>query len=238
VLALGVTLTGFVYFDAGLGLVTIAVCWVGFDFWRKFHDRKRRRIPAILALAFLYALFLWRVLVPAPLTFETNIPAGDYPAGTNILGITWKKEYYPVEVIIGNDTDHEYSNFDSYIRTNNTYMDHPGMKVGINQCTATPENPHVGFFGLTFSYKDSKGATISIPLSENDDHKLSSFYRVRCDKIAAHSTIEVLLPVIGPEQPSWVAISAKYDAANISRAPFIPKCILSDCRRVSLPNSF
>lgn len=71
------------------------------------------------------------------------------------------------------------------------------------------------------------GKYITIPF--NDDQALSTFYRIRCDKIAAHSSIQVLLAIVGG-RPSWAGVASEYIAAGLKRTPPLDKqCFLDTC---------
>ena len=215
----------------------LGIVWLLVDFCLKFRKSRPTCVVATIVSIAVYGFFWWLIYIPAPLAFTVINPPNNYPVGTTVLGVLWKPEYHPVRVIIANETGHEYINFDAYIGTNNMFMTQPGQSTGINQCLITPELPDLALSGLTMSVRDPKGLEISIPLPEDNASKFSKTYRIRCDKIAPRSGIEVLLPVIGPEQPMWVAINAQYEAAGLTRTPFIPKCLLSECDRVILPKS-
>jgi hypothetical protein len=99
-----------------------------------------------------------------------------------------------------------------------------GTSGSINQCVATPENPYVSIFDATLS---SKGT--SLPLFREDQQFSSSFYRVRCDKIAARSKVEIVLAIIRQDKLSWAAGRAGYNAVNRARSSSYGQCFSAPC---------
>jgi len=238
-IALGVTITVPINVYVGIGLVTVGAIWWGYDFGRRLEGAAGWVTPVYLLLASSYALFLWMVLVPAPLMFELDSPPGNYKDGEIVLGIPWKATYHPVRFLIGNSTSMDYSHFDLYARTSNLWIAWPGFSSELNQCQISRDMPNLLMRGQTVSYTDAHDNKISIPLSDEDkQHILSTVFCIKCDKIASKSLIEVLLPVLGLEEPSWVSIDATFEAANMERREFIPKCTLSACTYVQLPKAF
>ena len=244
VIALGVTMTVPINVYIGAVLVALGTMWLGFDFGQRVFmigDNAKWAAPAYASTALLYASFLWFVLVPAPLTFVLISPRGNYKAGDVILGIPWKATYHPVRFLIGNETAVDYSHFDLYIRTSTPSMAWPGFSSELNQCQISIDMPNLMARGATLSSKDAGGNMISTPLFDEDKQRIvATIFRIRCEKVASKSWIEMLLPVLGLEEPSWISIDASYEAANRGHHTFDSRCTLSEvsnCFYVHLPEA-
>jgi len=141
-----------------------------------------------------------------------------------------------VRVIITNDTNYSYNNFDSYGSTSNMFMAKPGIKDNVNKCSLTMEDPYRRFWGATLSIKDKPDT--AIPLFSDSDHDyFAMFYHLQCNKVAPHSYVELLLPVVGLEVPKWTAFGAKFDALGRDFQPSLfTKCFVDSCP--NLPATF
>jgi hypothetical protein len=105
-----------------------------------------------------------------------------------------------------------------------------GIRKSINNCVATLENPLVNYFSPYEEIKKN-GKNITVPMFKDEDQTTSTFYRVRSDKISPHSSVEILLAVVGGT-PTWTAVSSKYSAIGRDRMPFNPQCFLRSCNDV------
>lgn len=236
-LAIGFGMTGYTNFWLGFVVMTLAVGYIIYDFLAIHVERPKvfRLTGAGITVA-VYAAVLWFVFVPAPLVPLITTPQGNFPEGEDIQGIQWKASYWPVQIRISNDTDLNYDGFDSYVRTN-LDIAHVAIRGYINQCVASVENPYFEVAFPTNAVKDPSGKTTVVPLFQPQDQQtISTFYRIRCDKIAPHSSIDVIVAVASATPPDWAALSAQYVAANRKRNPFSAQCFVSACP--DLPKSF
>jgi hypothetical protein len=177
----------------------------------------------------------WIAFRPAPLDVLIALAPANYPSGTNVFGVAWRPEFFPLNIAISNETDREYDGFDSYLRTD-IAIAHIGVRPSINQCVATVENPYGSINGAALVT-----GNVAIPLFDNE-RASSTFYRLRCDKIAANSRIEFVVaailgaPVASPStKPKWAALSARY-TVNRERRAFVSQCFVDSCP--DIPASF
>jgi hypothetical protein len=230
-IAVGFAMTGFINFKFGIIIMIVCTLLLAADFWyisKSIQLVKRICVEGIIF--FVLSLILWFIFVSAPLSVLIDAPPGNYPKGEDILGIQWTGEYSPVIITLINDTDIEYNNFDSYVRTDNKFIAHVGVYGGINNCIATPENTSLLIFNPTLS-DDKK--EISVPLFQENKQFPASIYRIRCDRISMRSHVNVVLAVIGPTNPTWTIGSFQYAAANRSRGPlFFSKCLSGPCSNI------
>ncbi len=226
--SIGFAMTGYINFWLGVGIIVLSTLAFAVHFWLSNKAQSQRlRVSGVIVIVTVLLCTLWIVFVSAPLQVVIDVPPGNYPKGQQIFGIEWMEGYSPVNVTASNNTDIVYENFDSYFRTDGVWIARAGVNGGINQCVATPENTLGEITQASFSIPDKK---LSIPLFQSDKQFPASIYRVRCDKLAPHSHIEILLAINNPKTPEWAIGSFRFNAANRHRGPFfIPKCFFSSC---------
>lgn len=79
---------------------------------------RKRRLCGVAIIALIYITTVWLVYAPAPLdTLITTVDANYEDGSSTVIGVPWKSDYWPVNIRIGNDTDHVYDGYDAYIRT-------------------------------------------------------------------------------------------------------------------------
>jgi hypothetical protein len=127
----------------------------------------------------------------------------------------------------------DYSNYEVYLTTNQL-MAEVGVDGGRNNCMAEAKIPHLEIASpaLSFVDKDGKVVTVPLQLSKPGQKGFSTFYRIECDKLGAHSKIDVVLAVIRKDPAAkltWAALSARYIAANQPRLYTAEQCFLSSC---------
>jgi hypothetical protein len=234
IFAVGFAMTGFLNFWWGIVLMGLAALAMAFDIWRNHNAWSRNnKITCILLIAAGYLILLWFAFVAAPLDVLINIPDGNYPTNQDVLGIKWKASYYPVNIVLGNETDADFNGFDSYVRTNNQIF-RVGIRHSINQCVASLENPYMVMANASISHEEN-GQIVSVPIFQDDQESVSTFYRIRCDKIAAKSRVEIVLASTSGK-PLWTAIKSTYSAAGRSRDRFNSQCFTKACP--GIPKSF
>jgi hypothetical protein len=228
VLAIGFAMTGYVNFYLGIVILTIGVTLVCVNVWFKTKTRSTySRIAILFLIAGAYVGSLWFFMfVAAPLDVLMTTVDANYEAASTVLGLTWKSEYWPVNIRIDNDTDYIYSGYDAYIRTN-LGIAKIVLRPSINNCVATFEDPHLQTFSA-YSKIFKNGTYITVPMFEQGDPVVSTFYRIRCDKLAAKSSVQILLAVVGG-QPTWAAMSSHYDAVERNRVSFNRQCFKEPC---------
>jgi hypothetical protein len=233
VFAVGFAMTGLVNFWSGILLMALAAIVMIVDIWRNHVSWSRQnKIVGSIVIGAGYGVLLWFAFVAAPLNVLVNIPDGNYPTNQDVLGIKWKGSYYPVKLVITNETDVDFNSFDSYVRTSGQIV-RVGIRRSINQCVASLENPYM-MANASISHEEN-GQMITVPLFQDDQESVSTFYRIRCDKIAAQSRIEIVLASTSGK-PTWAAIKSSYSAAGRSRNSFVPQCFVKSCS--DMPKSF
>ena len=196
VIAVGLAMTGYIDFWRGIGLMTaglvvvIGDVWIGHRAWKT----KQRTIATVAATG-LCAVILWLVFVPAPLGVLIERPAAHYPVDSDFYGIQWKSDYYPVNFLVENDTNGDYADFETYVETNLSFT-RIGIKKSINQCDATKDLAGVKTaFGELAKLDNGKLIEVT-PVLDDDSKIVSSFYHIRCSRIAPHSSVQLALAVI------------------------------------------
>jgi hypothetical protein len=145
-----------------------------------------------------------------------------------MYGIKWKADYVPVNILMMNESDMDYSNYEVYITTNQSIAD-VGVDAGRNKCMADVKTPHLEIASPTLSFIGEDGKVITRPIALS---KQGKFYLIQCDKLGTHSKIDVVLAVIR-EDPfaklAWAALSARYVADNRARVYPAEQCFLASC---------
>lgn len=242
IFAICFSMTGFMNFWAGVLGASLAIVWFAVDWYVLSRGMRLivRGTGGLSALA--AAIFVgWIAFRPAPINVAIDAPPGNYNEGTNALGVLWKVGYDPVNIIVFNNTSSEYEGFDSYVRTS-LQIAEVGVRGYINQCIATAENPFVTIGSASLSYNNAKGGTLSIPLFQGPQPIVSTFYRIRCDKLASNSKIDIVLAVVGAlagateARPSWAVLSSRYTRAGKVYKAFDSHCFFGTC--ADMPNSY
>jgi hypothetical protein len=230
---IGFAMTGYINFWVGVVVLILTAVALAVHFWLANEIRPLRiRITGVIVISAALAATLWLVFVSAPIDVLISAPPGNYQKGTRVLSLEWKDGETPVQVRIANESELPYENFDSYYRVDSTTISRVGIYSGINTCAATPENKISTLAQASISVDG-----VSIPLFQPDQQNPASVYRVRCNKLAAHSHIDIVLAIAGSEKPKWDIGSFRYDALNRHRGPqFFPKCLVEPCKE--LPSTF
>jgi hypothetical protein len=146
---------------------------------------RRWKIPAVIAIILGAATFTYKVVMPdAPLGFLASTMSENIPAGSEMFGITWRPEFASVMLRIANPTDNDYDNLNVVILPSDPI-------AHITQISAIPN--------CFFQDKNSYNITMTVTSpTDNYTRRLpaillatDSGYRLVCQKLAAHSTIEI-----------------------------------------------
>ena len=114
IFAIGFAMTGYVSFWRGIILMSAVIALYLGNLW--FFEKKiekRQKLGQAVVLIISYAVLLWFVFVPAPLAVLIDRPPANYPIDQDFLGIKWKADYYPVNFVITNETENDYTDFKS-----------------------------------------------------------------------------------------------------------------------------
>jgi hypothetical protein len=235
IFAIGFAMTGYVSFWRGIFLMSAIIAFYLGNLWyfeKKMATREKGWLT--LALVVSYAVLLWFVFIAAPLNVFFEFPPANFPADRVFFGVKWRSEFYPINVVLINKNDISYDGFDSYIKTN-ALIAKIGIKDSINHCVPSSENPGPSA-DVMVEFAQTDGTHVVIPLNQEDQTQATTFFRVRCDKVAANSKIELVVATVqGP--PKWVAMQTSYMAAGRSRSPFFSSCLTkTPCS--DIPKSF
>jgi hypothetical protein len=231
VIATGVAMTGAVDFYVGIALVIGGTLWAVIDLWRDFtHDRHKAAYGSLIIIA-LCTAFVWHSYTPAPLDVTIVVPAVNYSNGESVLGLEWKPNYFPIFIEISNLSDTEYEAIDGrfvpgggpeFRLENNPHAVIIGkghVVGGVNNCVIGRAMPFLEWF--------VNGRLIPMETATEDIR--SNVAGIRCDKISAHSTVQIILAPDHPVRPDWVVGDIQYAAANMHRSSYPTKCVSGNC---------
>ena len=170
-----------------------------------------------------YVVIIWLAFVPAPLIVLVQPSDGNYLTDSEHLGIKWKSEYYPVNLVLTNETKNDFEKFYLYIQVSKP-MAEVGVGKSINTCVPSIVTPKVHF---SLSQITANGTTIPL-FGEGSDKTSSPYYKIRCDKVAANSNVEFVFAVLSGK-PEWATIQATFFAAGRDRVQVLPKCFSGSC---------
>jgi hypothetical protein len=171
-----------------LGVVCIYVGLLAaiVDLWFETGLRGKpvwRIVGSVVVGLFIYGFSQYLVFVDAPLDVSGSQTDGEYPMGTAISGIQWRKEFTELNIEMVNPTDRVYEDLNLVIRPTEPV-------VAVEQISRFP--------GISFEDKNDltthlldiprQGDSKAIPL---DLLATDAGYRMRCPRLPAHSTIKI-----------------------------------------------
>ena len=228
IFAIGFAMTGYVSFWRGIILMSGVIALYLGNLW--FFEKKIEKLQKLwqtVVLIISYAVLLWLVFVPAPLAVLIDRPTANYPIDQDFLGIKWKTDYYPVNFIIINETENDYTDFESYVQTNLKFAK-IGIRNSLNQCEVAKDLAGMEMALPQLTTQQQNGQSTTIPLFEENSNAISSFYHVRCSRIAPRTRVQFVLAVVGG-QPDWGAMEVRYLAVGRVRYNFFSLCFLKLC---------
>lgn len=221
ILGTGWAMMGFVNFWVGFLLLILADVVLVAD-WVRIVSRSYRRLTRILGAIVLIlpaVLVCWMAFRPAPL--EINVQVGPPFKGRELAGIEWSPEFMPMIVNIRNPTSRDYGDLDLVIGAGGHIF---------WQVKQTSESVPCQLFS---------GDQMTTPLGQvelGDGSRVpmrtgwfSKLYRVRCDKLPRHSSLEFISALVtkntateganisafGPAtRPPGVRLDGEYTDAN------------------------
>jgi hypothetical protein len=223
------------HFWWGVGFIYIAFVLLLLDFCFEPELKRHPTIKDLLILLITVAslIFTFKVVIaPAPL----EVVALDYGAGTpdengKIGDVRWKSDYHDIRIYVTNRTDADYTNLIigvetdlhiAYVGRFGKCLDgsvEQGMKIG-PFVTDSPSGEQI--------YTNVEGP-VDIPIPNTPGFRMTSFgsyspnWKIQCDKIKRHDSIEFLLAVVHldeekgfkllpPRKPAWVAVNIDYES--------------------------
>jgi hypothetical protein len=235
-LGLGVTavVADFGYFWWGEGIASLGV--LGFAFGWYYEHRAKAILATVgaLVIGIIGLGVVWYfAALESPLGVSLAASDDNYPPGSSIHGLVWRSDYSAMNVLLSNDTNQKYSDFDAFVYSNLGFWG-SGIDSGINHCIATQSFPsYLHVFGGSLSGVTRSGKKIAVPLFANTNQAYSTLERIRCDSIAPNSTVTVALAI--PRSPqaemaTWGALVARYHGGFRDRTvPPIMRCFVRNC---------
>lgn len=133
----------------------------------------------------------------------------DYQAGFVFAGIRWEEHYSDLRVHITNNDDTAYTDFDAIITTDQAITGAALIsQLNTGSCVAAHSMPSPMIVGR--NSLNNKEQVISPQGGMLAHIEVGSHYRVNCNKIAALSSIEVVLAVVlRPTLETWLKPSTE-----------------------------
>jgi len=170
----------------------VALCYMGFVILALDPyfdpDLKQRRISQAAVLTFICALaaiFTFGfVFAPSKLEVGAESYASNYPAGAKVAGIKWSSKYTELRVAIANPSNRDYENLDLVLRP-----DQPVVEISQlddSQKVSFEEVQHASVHYIT---NNEQSLAPRVVIASTDG------YRVRCDRLRAHSRVNIVMAV-------------------------------------------
>jgi hypothetical protein len=177
------------WFLTGVTLIYLGFLVLGIDLWLEPTLRSKlvwRAFGLFLVALFAGAFTLGMVFVKAPLEVSAFMTDADYPTGTKIANIEWRREFTEVDVWITNPSEKTYDDLLILIR--------PTVPIAaISQLTNVPSVSFEDKNGLTLHLMDvnlDSGIKTGIPL---ELLATDAGYRVRCARLPGGTTLKIVL---------------------------------------------
>jgi hypothetical protein len=189
---------------------SVIFCYVGLSLLfidAYFHPEltKGWRATLVCVVVVLFAGFTFGiVLVPAPINFWATCFGGEYPSGAMVAGIPWSKKYVELRIYINNPTRFDYEEVNLVIRPDKPV-------VAVAQAGEYPKVTFRDAYGSNTHLEDLTLATgerkvIPLMLIATD-----SGYRVRCEKLPAHTNIQMVMAIASVYEPAKGSIVNRED---------------------------
>lgn len=196
------------------------------------HWHQYWAIRAFIALIVLMFGYQWTsriVLAKVPLTVLEDRGWGDYPDGTDIGGIKWKKNWSDLRIYLVNPSDYDEKNIKLEISVDGMMQQIVQVSPVCQGFSAFPDAPPM-FTSLT---DPNTGKEESMPPSGS---AISRNFRVVCDELPRKSNTDLIIPVIStdfgrdpsnpfPQQflapkrlPIWCIVRGEYQALGKTRS--------------------
>lgn len=176
------------YYWLAVGLINIGFIFFVIGAYREQWERVWVRWLLIGLILVVMVVFHWLwVFIDLPLEVASVTIDAEHPQGSSIAGIQWRPEFTELQVFIGNPSTSNYYDIDVIVRP-----DLPVAKIA--QRTDIPGISLEDRHGSTTTLVRVEGAqktTVPLVLLATD-----SGYRVRCEKLSARTTMQLVLAVV------------------------------------------
>jgi hypothetical protein len=236
---LGMTLTGYTNFWIGIGIAAIAMAVLTVEWYsvsRQF--RWWYQVIGYTVVVVVAAWLLYIIFRPIGINIAFLDIPNTFPDGTLVDGITWKKDYRELRLIIENNNDSDqFANVSFLIRTNITIAA-MGFNARFGHCDAeTTLYPAIRVSSPIMTRLAPGQEPISLPLSLT----MGTTFKVFCDRIIGGEQAEIVLATVNsptsplPSHAEWAAINGSFDALGRSRTLHFSQCFVSQCQNVVFP---
>lgn len=224
------------WFYTGAIVAWVAAIFLCVDWWIMSRNQPLAARIAGCALGFAAIGFIgWVCFRPIPLEIMIAPPVGNYVKGTIIDGITWDDSYSPVGMMMTNETDFDYSDFEAHIKTNGVIKT-IGFGDSINHCAAKFEIPGQKILAGGISHIDQNGKLVTVPLFSGPD-VMANMYEIQCEKIVARSNITAIVAEIKDptdqsadfEGATWAVVYVRYFVGGRKISHFESHCFKGTC---------
>jgi hypothetical protein len=185
----GMALMGLVSFWWGLIILLLGCCVLAVDCARQMHGASR--VLGLLALFVFIAGVCWYAFRPNPLLIDAIVAGAGYEPDTKLAGISWGPNIGDLRVDIRNETDRDYDDLDIQIDTSPFYI------MQLAELTGKPIQSHPDAIAppMYITLKENgTGRTVIVP-ADPGKHMPWPKYRVRCDKLARKTTLQLVLAI-------------------------------------------
>jgi hypothetical protein len=175
------------WFWAEVAFVYAAAVVIVVDLWFELElPTKWKFVGTAICLASA-AAFSWAVVfVQAPLSVAALVTNAEYPPGTTINGVPWKKEFTELEMRIINSTDHNYDDISLLIRPTEPITSIQQVVTNVPGVYFTDKNN----FSVKVADVKPFGRALAIPLVLL---ATDTGYVMHCPRLPARTSIQVLI---------------------------------------------
>jgi hypothetical protein len=144
----------------------------------------------------------------------------------------------PIQITIENPSDVEYQGFDTKFLPGGGPQFDPtsaqpvliakaGVVGGINNCVADSEHPLA-----PFHLSMHPTGRPSTPIFQAYEPDKANIFEIRCNSLASHSKIDIVLALDHPIQPEWEVGDIQYNAVSLHRSDYPTHCYTVECSKL------
>ena len=153
------------------------------------YRRSLRVLPVVVGLTILSVFSAQFVFTRTSVTDFVWSTAGAYQPGSVVNDIQWNMKFNDIHVVLSNDSDHDYTQFDALIRPSEPVV--AATVVTIFPAASLAREYPMNSFDLQM-FHQATGTRTEIPI---DWFASTTGFRLHCNSFPNHSRIEVLMAV-------------------------------------------